>query len=207
MLKKIKSWLQQMTDKGYRKWDSPQQFMEAERQRVYPHEKMQAPKRQSMYCYKDGPMYFLGQQIVKAMQDAGYPAMISECYRSPERQARIKAMGKGRTNAGPWQSPHQYLEAVDIIHPSKGWNVSQEYWDTLATCARIVGDKYGVEFDGGFNWGWDYAHIELENWREFRDSIRARHRHTGEQTPPSAQELAARFEEVLPDVWKRRPGV
>lgn len=169
------------------------------RERRYPQEKMQESKRQSRFTYTDGPMFFLGQQIVKAMQDAGYPAKISECYRSPERQAKLKA--KGTSKAGPWKSPHQFLEAVDIIHPSKGWNVSQEYWDTLNACTLIVEEKYGVDIVSGYDWGWDMAHIELRDWRSVRDRLRTET--LGAMRPPNPAELWERFEQVLPKVAKQ----
>ncbi|CAD0186691.1 hypothetical protein RUESEDTHA_03601 [Ruegeria sp. THAF57] len=203
MLKKIEKWAEIMIARGFKRWQSPQAMMQAARQAHQPHEKMQAPRRQTRYSYENGPMYYLGQQIVKAMQDAGYPAKISECYRSPERQSKLRKEGFSKARA--YQSPHQYYEAVDIIHPSLGWNVSQEYWDTLATCARIVADRYGVEFDGGFKWGWDLAHIELEDWRTFRAKVRSNVLMEGEARPPTKAELGERFQEVLPQQWRRKP--
>ncbi|NHM20311.1 M15 family metallopeptidase [Tritonibacter mobilis] len=175
---------------------------------MYPREKMQAPRRQSRYRYVDGPMYYLGQQIVKAMEDAGYPAKILYCYRSPEKQRELYS--KGRTSAGPkvtnarpWDSAHQYYEAVDIIHPSLGWNVTEEYWETLAACVRIVSEKFSVGLNHGHRWKFrDSAHIELRDWR----SVRERHRRNvldqGEPRPPNADELWYRFYEVLPDIVK-----
>jgi hypothetical protein len=174
-------------------------LLEGAREARYPREKMQEPKRQSRFTYTDGPMFFLGLQIVKAMQDAGYPAKIHECYRPPERQDALFAKGKSKARA--WSSPHQFLEAVDIIHPSKGWNVSDEYWDTLHACATIVEEKFGVEFEHGYDWGWDKAHIELKDWRVMRERIK---RASGaKMRNPYPAELWQRFKEVLPSVAKQ----
>jgi hypothetical protein len=127
------------------------------------------------------------------MQDSGFPAKISECYRSPERQKKLKH--EGRSKAGPWQSPHQYFEAVDIIHPSLGWDVSPEYWEKLSICVKIVANKYGVELNHGHHWAWrDSAHIEIADWRAWARQIGKR--------SPNSQQLWERFEKVLPKVAK-----
>lgn len=201
---------------------TPQELVSEAVRKQFPREKMQVPKRQTAFTYVEGPMNYLGQQIVKAMEDAGYPAKILYCYRSPEIQRGLYAKGRttgGRrvTNAKPWESPHQYYEAVDIIHPALAWRVSDKYWDTLAACVRIVAEKYGVNLKHGHDWDGDgipvrddpdeqfqdSAHIELADWRTVRD----RHRNTvlasGQSRAPSREELWARFCEVLPKEAER----
>lgn len=197
-----------------RRFRSPRDLYRYLLNRFYPHEKMQEPKRQTAYCYSDGPMFFLGQQIVKAMQDAGFPAKIVWCYRTHQKQAQLYAQGRtapGRkvTWAKPFQSAHQYYEAVDICHKSKGWDVTEEFWTALAACVRIVGDKYGVLLTHGHDWDGDgipvhldpderkrdSAHIQLTDWRKQARAI-------GHYKPTEAQ-LWHRFQQVLPDVAKR----
>jgi len=158
-----------------------------------PREKMQVGKRQTRYNYRSGPMMFLGQQIVKQMQDSGYPAFIHCCLRTAEDQRAAK--DRGASKAGPFQSPHQYWEAVDIVHPKLFWNASSEYWQALADCSRLVANKFGVTLELGFDWGWDSAHIELKDWRDFQLDVGQRH--------PTQEELDARFEAVLPEQWKQ----
>lgn len=188
------------------RWPSPSDLFKAAMSALFPRERMQVPKRQTAYTYVDGPMYYLGQQIVKAMQDAGYPAKILWCYRSPEIQRGLYAQGRtapGRkvTNAKPWDSPHQYFEAVDIIHPSLGWQVSEDYWEALASCVRIVADKFGVELDHGHTWRFrDSAHIQLKDWKTVRDRHRRQVLDEGLNRPPNEAELWFRFCEVLPSV-------
>lgn len=182
-----------------KRFRSPRELFRAALAAVFPTEKMQVPKRQTAFCYVDGPMHYLGQQIVKRMQDAGHPAVIIECYRPPERQRELKA--QGRSKAGPWESPHQYFEAVDIVHPSLGWGVSDAYWEALAACVRIVSEAYGVELVHGHYWRFrDSAHIEIRDWRLVRDRHRKRVLDGGEARRPSAAELCERFAEVLPAV-------
>ncbi len=184
----------------------------------------QARKRQTRYTYTDGPMYYLGQQIVRAMQDAGYPAKIVECYRPPTRQNDLFSLG--RSKARGWESPHQFYEAVDIVHDTRGWDVGPEFWDTLASCVRIVAERFGVDLEHGHFWTFkDSAHVELKDWRVFREVIRQRWRLDVDDwnrarmddpllavpmptpTPPTQSERAARFQAVLPDVWRSLPDV
>jgi len=178
-------------------------------------ESYQVEKRQTRYTYTDGPMYYLGQQIVKFMQDAGYPAKILYCYRSPEKQAELYAKGRtapGRkvTNAQPWQSAHQFYEAVDIIHPKLAWAVSETYWDTLASCVEVVSDRFAVKLNHGHTWRFrDSAHIEMPDWRIIQGIHRREWEKGKPMRPPNEFELFQRFKEVLPKVikeWLKRPG-
>jgi hypothetical protein len=166
-----------------------------------PIEREQVQKRQRRYEYGLGPMYYLGQQIVKLMEDAGYPCKIWQCYRSPEDQTEYYVRGTSKAKA--WQSPHQYYEAVDLLHPSLYWDVSDEYWETLAACVRTVADKYGVPLVHGHTWGWDSAHVELPDWRVIMRR-QAERFGTGavDTMRPTEADLWARFQEVLPGVAK-----
>lgn len=159
-----------------------------------PRERGQQARKQTRYSYSNGPMYYLGQQIVRAMQDAGYPAHIWQCLRSAEKQQEYYLEGTSR--ARPFQSPHQYYEAVDILHPALMWKVGDDYWEALSACVEIVEEKFGVELVHGWrDWGWDGAHIQLKDWKRFRLKVGMQH--------PNQRQLRERFEEVLPKVWAR----
>lgn len=173
--------------------DDIQKLTQSLRHQHMPHERGQAHRRLTRYSYRYGPMYYLGQQIVRAMQDAGYPAKIFCCFRDPDDQE--DAFERGVSRANSWQSPHQYYEAVDIVHASKFWNVSSDFWDHLHAAAHMVEDRFGVTFEHGYDWGWDKAHVEFKDWRSVRDRI-------GQRVPTQA-ELDARFQHVLPKVWKQ----
>lgn len=152
-----------------------------------------------------GPMVFLAEHIVKAMVRAGYPAKIYTDYRSPQQQN--KEFAEGDTKARAWQSPHQFWEAVDIVHPSLYWKAPEEYWKTLGVCVRTVEAKFGVELEWGGDWGWDFAHVEIKSWRE----IRKRQEDMFVRSPeakslgitsmyyvPERWELDERFRELIP---------
>lgn len=156
-------------------------------------ERQQSPRRVTRYTYTQGPMVYIGQKIVRKMQDAGYPAKIYDTFRHPDVQYEKKKMG--RSKAGPFQSPHQFYEAVDIAHPTLAWSVSDEYWDALAMASRAVAADLKVKLELGYDWGWDMAHIEIQDWRDVRER-------NGKKIPTQSQ-LDARFQELLPSVWKQ----
>lgn len=139
-------------------------------------------------------MYYLGQQIVRAMQQAGYDTRIHCCYRSPAEQDKV--FQKGYSQVQAFGSAHQYLEAVDIIHRTRGWDMPPEFWDTLQACAQAVARKHKVSLTYGHDWAWkDSAHIQMTDWKTVKAKL-------GE-TVPSDYDLAQRFKEVLPKVWKQ----
>lgn len=161
-------------------------------------------KRQTRFCYSEGPIYYVGQQIVRAMQDAGYPAKVHCCYRSPEQQQEM--VRRGVSKAGPYKSPHQYKLAVDIIHATQGWNVSDDFWDTLNACVQVVGDRLSIPLEHGYDWGWDSAHIELKPYRTLVNVLRVRSLTAQEpMAPPTQADLDGWFQTYLPRVWANRP--
>ena len=176
---------------------TPQELWRMALRAFYPREKMQTPKRQTMYCYTEGPMMYLGQQVVKLMQDSGFPAKIHCCYRSADDQGKLYNQVPKVTKALPYDSAHQYYEAVDIIHPSLGWNVSEAYWTTLSKCWEIIEDKHNLDLSIGHYWNFrDSAHVQLKSWHDFKDKVGAH--------KPTEDQLNERFREVLPKVWAAR---
>lgn len=132
-------------------------------------------KRITRLRYGEGPMGFLSDQIMKELQRAGYPPREFNLYRSPEQQAKYLTGGTSRAKA--YSSAHQYFAATDIIHDKWAWfDKSQkgvpdgtQFWDRLWDCAEVVSEKYKVKFSERLKW--DPAHIQLDNWREFRDVV------------------------------------
>lgn len=142
--------------------------------------------------YSDGPMGFIGQQLVKRMAQKGWPCKILAHWRTPERQAELLA--KGVSKAGPWRSPHQYGLAVDIIHASLGWRVPERFWIDLAACVQVCSKQYGVALEHGHTWKFrDSAHVELKDFRRYRDVWGKRR--------PTQYELDQCFKEQMPAVW------
>jgi peptidoglycan L-alanyl-D-glutamate endopeptidase CwlK len=103
--------------------------------------------------------------VFKRMREQhGYEMVLLEGYRSPERQAKLAALGPSVTLAGPFDSLHQHGLAADCAFIRQGRIVISE---TDAWAMRGY-EKYGeVARSLGLSWGgdWrslkDYGHVEL----------------------------------------------
>lgn len=96
----------------------------------------------------------------------GHMPVILETWRHPKRQAELYSYGRTITqkrkvtNAGPWESHHQYGLAVDIVmdkRPDKK-GIQDPYgagidWPYLGELCRQQGCEWGGK------WG-DYGHIQ-----------------------------------------------
>jgi uncharacterized protein YcbK (DUF882 family) len=161
-----------------------------------PSERSQALKMQHYKPRNAGAMHYLGLKIVRKMQEAGYPSRIQTTYRPPHTQNEMYVTGRSKARA--WESPHQYYEAVDIVHETKYWKVSEEYWKVLAVCVRVVADESGVELEHGHYWRFkDSAHVEIKSWRELKLRYLDR---DGKNRVMAPHEILERFVELLPNV-------
>jgi peptidoglycan L-alanyl-D-glutamate endopeptidase CwlK len=102
----------------------------------------------------------------KIMKDEhGYDMALLEGYRSPERQARLASLGSSVTNAGAWQSYHQYGLGADSAFFRNGQLVISEKDPWAARGYELYGE---VAERMGLTWGgrWrmlDLGHVE---WRK-----------------------------------------
>jgi hypothetical protein len=109
-----------------------------------------------------------------ACEKAGLPPLyVYEGYRTPQRQADLYAIGrtqKGRkvTNAGPWQSMHQYRLAIDFVplkaHP-KAAGMYEADWDDEKTYTRAqaIAEKLGLR-----HLSWETPHLEDASFRDWK---------------------------------------
>lgn len=157
-------------------------------------------KRITRMRYHVGPMGFLADQIMKEMQRAGYPPREFNLYRSPRQQEEYKRRGTSR--AGGYSSAHQYYGASDIIHERWAWFDPEQsgdvpdgahFWNCIWDCVEIVGEKFNVQFSDRLKW--DPAHVQLANWKDFREVVGRRE--------PNQMQLDWYFQVTLPKVWKQ----
>jgi len=100
--------------------------------------------------------------VADDVEHAGLPFEPFELWRSPERQRW--ALSQKTTMLDQWQSRHQHGLACDFVGRDEGgrWSWSDDLpWGELG---RIYA-RNGLT--GGFDWGWDFPHGELNltNWR------------------------------------------
>ena len=112
--------------------------------------------------------------VFKRMHDLhGYELVLLEGYRSPQRQAQLAALGTQVTQAGAWESFHQYGLAADVAFRQGQRIVVSERdpwamrgYELYGEVARSVGLTWG----GGWRSLRDYGHVELRH----RGVLRAR---------------------------------
>ena len=104
------------------------------------------------------------EKVQKELDKANIPMRVFEAFRSPERQAYLYAKGRTApgsrvTNAGPWQSYHQYGMAADFVRFENGkwnWNDStpqqNKEWDQFHDIARAAGLE---------PLSWERPHVQL----------------------------------------------
>ena len=107
------------------------------------------------------------QRLLKVFQimkeQHGYQMALLEGYRSPERQTMLAAQGPQVTNAGAWQSYHQYGLAADCAFYKDGRLVISERDPWAMRGYELYGQ---VAESVGLTWGgrWrmlDLGHVEL----------------------------------------------
>lgn len=93
----------------------------------------------------------------------GYELVLLEGYRSPERQAQLAALGPHVTNAGMYQSYHQYGLAADVAFVRDGRVVISERdpWAMRGYAAYgELAEAHGLTWGGRWRMR-DYGHVEL----------------------------------------------
>lgn len=96
-------------------------------------------------------------------QKYGYNMVLIEGYRSPERQRKLLA--EGATNAGPYESYHQFGLAADSAFMRNGELViaiNDEWTMRGYKLYGKVAERFGLTWGGDWNLK-DYGHVELRN--------------------------------------------
>lgn len=114
--------------------------------------------------------------IYKLMRDEhGYEMTLLEGYRSPERQTLLAGMGSNVTNAGAWQSYHQYGMAADSAFVRNGKLVISERdpwamrgYELYGQVAQRVGMTWGGRWKNA-----DLGHVELRRPGTIRPKVGA----------------------------------
>lgn len=106
----------------------------------------------------------------RRMAKLGIPVFAHCVIRTDEEQQKL--FDEGRSKARPGQGPHPYGMAIDLIHSTRGWNLSHKEWLVLGHVGKEVIKTSGlriVSLAWGGDWKfYDPAHWEIEDWQMLR---------------------------------------
>ena len=108
------------------------------------------------------------RKLIKRAFKLGVPLFAHCVIRTSEEQNRLFKAGHTKARAG--ESPHNYGAAVDIIHGTKGWNLTRKQWAMIGHIGKELAIQAGLAVTWGGDWKfYDPAHWELTEWRAIRD--------------------------------------
>lgn len=103
--------------------------------------------------------------FIKRMARLDVPMFASEVLRSQARQQELFLDGVSKAKAG--KGPHPFGLAVDIVHSTKGWNLTKTQWALCGHVGMEVAAQRGlkVQWGGNFRSFYDPAHWEVLGWK------------------------------------------
>lgn len=110
--------------------------------------------------------------FIRRMHKVTVPVFAHNIIRDLGHQQRL--FDEGVSKARPGQSPHQYGCAVDIVHGTKAWALTDEQWRLMGHIGHELAAQLGIKLVWGGNDGpgdkfaWDPAHWQLANWRNVK---------------------------------------
>lgn len=111
-----------------------------------------------------------GRLLVKRMRRLDVPMFVATLYRGRDDQNSAYVLGNSNAKWG--QSAHNFGRAVDVIHGTKGWNLSRQEWSIIGHVGKELAEQRGLKVTWGGDWKrpWDPAHWELTDWRTLKDA-------------------------------------
>lgn len=129
-------------------------------------------------------MYKLGNRTAARMMEGVHPLLIScvclamrkhamidfgvgaNAVRTIEQQRGYVSKGLSKTmNSKHLPQKDGYSHAVDLYpvgYNPKNKKKSKEQLELIAIAMNDAAFELGIELDGGFKWGWDLGHFEIE---------------------------------------------
>lgn len=103
--------------------------------------------------------------FLKDLKARGMPFWPHCFFRSGQVQNSLYHQGVTRARAG--QSPHNYGMAVDIVHFTRLWNLSEKEWAVIGLIGKEVARRRNIKMTWGGDWSfYDPAHWELKDWKK-----------------------------------------
>lgn len=127
-------------------------------------------RARALWVNTPGPMKRFAFEFFTQLRKHKIPAYTHTNWRSGALQRQLLEDGYSNTASGP----HQRSAAIDVVDPHLHWDTSEEMWKIYETIGKNAAEKAELEITWGGDWrrkpgkiGWDPAHWELKNWRDF----------------------------------------
>lgn len=107
------------------------------------------------------------RKLIKRAFKLGVPLFAHCVNRTSVEQNKLFREGRSKARAG--ESPHNYGAAVDLIHGTKGWNLTRRQWGIIGHLGKELARSLTLDVTWGGDWKfYDPAHWELTDWRAIR---------------------------------------
>jgi hypothetical protein len=155
------------------------------------------------WAYADTQLQKWADAMIQECRKRQIPLYAFELHRTPERQQQL--MFEGRSKAGPWKSAHQFGMGIDLIHESKLWSLSNAEWEIIGAIGKEIARKKNIKITWGGDWGWDYAHWELTDWR--KSDVKLTHDYMVRnriEIPNETEKRFERYKVVMPQALEEK---
>lgn len=103
--------------------------------------------------------------MLKECRSRGFPFYVHCGLRTDAEQNALFAKGVSKARGG--QSAHNHGMAVDIVHFSRGWNLTEKEWGVIGLVGKEVARRRKIKVTWGGDWKfYDPAHWELLGWSD-----------------------------------------
>lgn len=106
--------------------------------------------------------------LIEAARKQGIPLYVHCALRTPQEQLRLFTLNRSKVK-GP-KAAHTTGCAVDIVHGDDHWELTDAEWQWIGITGKAIAERCKIPIVWGGDWGWDFAHWELDFWRD-RDPV------------------------------------
>lgn len=127
-------------------------------------EKHQAQHWRAEIKGANAELLIFSDRLCKQFKAYDVPLFPHCIVRDSHEQDRLYAEGRSKAQAG--ESAHNFGYAVDIVHGTKGWNLTARQWAFIGYVGKEIAQRAGIKITWGGDWKfYDPAHWEISDWR------------------------------------------
>lgn len=106
--------------------------------------------------------------MIKRLRKLDVPFFAHCIWRNEQDQNAAYVRGVSRAKWG--ESPHNFGCAVDLIHGTKAWDLTERQWSIVGHIGKELAaqNTLPIAWGGDFKSLWDPAHWELTDWQRVK---------------------------------------